>query len=116
MAIEKKTASQSSHIDDTIEVIEKNVENETSTGVAGAISKWITTLENHKELKPIATTLVKLKEAIADKDNKKIVELMTKAGDATIKAAEDAEGDESKKIKMLGKCLVTAAKAISKLA
>ena len=73
-------------------------------------------LEKYDELKPISTQLEKLKEAIADKDGKKIVALMTSLGEATTKAAEDAEGDDAKKIKMMGKCLVTAAKAISKFA
>ena len=113
---EKKTASQVTHLDLTIEMIEKNVEEKSLTGVSGAISKWITLLEKHKDLKPISDTLEKLKDAIADKDGKMIVELMTSAGQATTKVAAMAEGDEADKIKILGKCLVTAAKAISKFA
>lgn len=41
---------------------------------------------------------------------------MTSLGEATTKAAEEAEADDAKKIKMLGKCLVAAAKAIGKFA
>ena len=113
---EKKEVSQETHIDDSIETIETAVEKESLTGATGAISKWITTLEKHKDLKPIASKLEKLKTAIADKDGKKIVELMTSLGEATTDAAEMAEGNESKKIKMLGKCLTASAKAISKFA
>jgi hypothetical protein len=108
--------SQVTHLQETIEMIEKDVEKKSHTGASGAITKWITTLNKHDELKPISTKLEKLKEAIADKDGEKIVELMTSLGEATTKAAEEAEGDDAKKIKMLGKCLVTAAKAISKFA
>ena len=113
---ETKQSTQTTHLDATIEMIEKDVEKKTLTGASAAITKWITTLSKHKELKEISGTLEKLKDAIADKDGKKIVELMTSAGEATIEAAEDAEGDELKKIKMLGKCLVTSAKAIGKFA
>lgn len=108
--------SQATHLDATIEMIEKDVEKKSLTGASGGITKWIKTLADYDELKPISTKLEKLKEAIADKDGKKIIELMTSLGEATTKAAEDAEGDDAKKIKMLGKCLGTAAKAISKFA
>ena len=113
---EKKETVQVTHLNATIEMIEKDVEKESLTGASGAISKWITTLNQHKELKSISDTLEKLKDAIAKKDGKKIVELMTEAGEETTKAAEMGEGDESKKIKMLGKCLTASAKAIAKFA
>jgi hypothetical protein len=108
--------SESTHLQTTIEMIEKDVEKKSLTGASVTITKWIATLTDHKELKPISTKLEKLKEAIADKDGKKIIELMTSLGEATTKAAEGIEGDDAKKIKMLGKCLLTAAKAISKFA
>lgn len=111
-----ETISQVTHLNETIEMIEKDVEKKSIAGASGAITKWITTLTKHDELKPISAKLEKLKEAIADKDGEKIVELMTSLGEAATKAAEDAEGDDAKKIKMLGKCLVTAAKAINKFA
>ena len=113
---EKKEVSQSTHLGATTEMIEKDVENESLTGASGAIGKWITTLEKHEDLKAISDTLVKLKKAIADKDGKMIVELMTKAGEATTKASDMAEADEAKQIKILGKCLISGAKAISKFA
>lgn len=113
---ETKQTSQATHLQATADEIEKDVEKQTTTGATGAISKWITILDKHDGLKPISENLQKLKEAIADKDGAKIVKLMTSAGEATTKAAEEAEGDEAKKIKMLGKCLTTAAKAISKFA
>ena len=114
--VEKKEASQVTHLSATIDMIEKDVEKESLTGAAGAISKWITTLDKHEDLKAISRTLEKLKEAIADKDGKLIVKLMTSAGEETNKAAEMAEGDEANKIKMLAKCLIAGAKAISKFA
>ena len=113
---EKKETAQVAHLDSTIETIEMNVEKKSLTGASGAISNWITTLDKHKELKNISNTLGKLKDAIAAKDGKKIVELMTEAGAETTKVAEMAEGDEAMKIKMLGKCLTASAKAISKFA
>jgi uncharacterized membrane protein YvbJ len=111
-----ETISHVTHLNETIEMIEKDVEKKSITGASGAITKWITTLTKYDELKPISTKLEKLKEAIADKDGEKIAELMTSLGEVTTKAAEEAKGDDAKKIKMLGKCLVTAAKAISKFA
>lgn len=111
---EAKQTSQATHMDATIELIDADVKKESLTGATGAINKWITVLDKHKELKAISGKLEKLKDAIANKDSKKIVDLMTSAGEETIKAAEMAEDDETKKIKMLGKCLVSAAKAISK--
>lgn len=108
--------SHVTHLQATIEMIEKDVEKKSLIDSSGAITKWITTLDKYDELKPISTKLEKLKEAIAYKDGKKIVALMTSLGEATTKAAQDAEGDDAKKIKMMGKCLVTAAKAISKFA
>lgn len=108
--------SHATHLESTIEMIEKDVEKKSVTGASGAITEWITTLSHYDELKPISSKLEKLKEAISEKDGKKIVELMTSLGEATTKAAEEAEADDSKKIKMLGKCLVTAAKVISKFA
>ena len=114
--VEKKEASLVTHLTATIDMIEKDVEKESLTGAAGAISKWITTLDKYEDLKAISGTLEKLKDAIADKDGKLIVKLMTSAGEETNKAAEMAEGAEAKKIKMLGKCLIAAAKAISKFA
>lgn len=114
--VEKKETAEVTHLNATIEAIQKDVEKESLTGASGAISKWITTLDKHKELKSISDTLGKLKDAIAHKDGKKIVELMTEAGAETTKVAEMAKGDEAMKIKMLGKCLTTSAKAISKFA
>lgn len=67
-------------------------------------------------MKAISGTLEKLKEAIVEKDGKLIVKLMTSAGKESNKAAEMAEGDEANKIKMLAKCPIAAAKAISKFA
>jgi arginine deiminase len=111
---ETKQNSESAHLDASVEMIEQGVEKKSLTGASTAITKWITTLDKHKEFKGISGTLEKLKKAIADKDGKKIVELMNSAGEETIKAAEEADSDDAKKIKMLGKCLVTASKAISK--
>ena len=36
--------SYSTHLDATVEMIEKDVEKESLTGATGAITKWITTL------------------------------------------------------------------------
>lgn len=117
--MEKATEIQTSevkHIDSTIETLEKSIEKETINGASPAITKWMASLEGHMEFKPILGKLEKLKSALADKDGKKIVELMTSLGEETSKAGENAEGDEGKKVKMLGKALSSAAKAISKFA
>jgi hypothetical protein len=102
------------HVDSTIEAINEHVEKK-NTSVATSIGSWIKTLESHKEFKTIASDLEKLKEALSAKDGKKIVDLMTKLGEETTKAAEEAEGGEGKKIKMLGKAISAGAKAISKI-
>ncbi|MBC7868417.1 MAG: hypothetical protein H7X88_12850 [Gloeobacteraceae cyanobacterium ES-bin-316] len=113
---EKTQTSHSKHLESTIDSIEEHVKKETVTGVSVSISTWIKTLGEYKELKGIASDLEKLKEAISEKDGEAIVKLMTKLGEDTTKAAESAENGESQKIKMLGKALTTAAKAISKIA
>jgi len=113
---EKTQTSHSKQLDATIERVEEHVKKESLTGISVSISSWITTLSEYKELEGIASDLEKLKEAISEKDGASIVKLMTKLGEDTTKAAEGAEDGESQKIKMLGKTLSTAAKAISKFA
>jgi hypothetical protein len=113
---EQKGGQHSMEIDSTIASVEELVKKESVSGASGAITKWIEALSSHKELKGIAGNLEKLKEAISAKNGKKIVELMTTLGEETTKASMHAEGDESQKIKNLGKTLSTAAKAISKFA
>jgi hypothetical protein len=103
------------HIDSTVKAIENGVEKGSTTGVLTTINGWIKTLESHPELKGIGSNLKKLKEAISAKDGKKIVELMTKLGLETTKAAESAEGGEVTKVKHLGKAITAAAKVIAKL-
>jgi hypothetical protein len=110
-----KTGSEySTHIDETIKAIEDHVDKGTTT-VQTSISSWIKTLGGYPELKDIAADLEDLKEAISDKNGKKIVDLMTKLGTGTTEAAANAEGSEGTKIKALGKALTAGAKAISKL-
>ena len=113
---EKAQASHSKQLDATIERVDEHVKKESLTGISVSISSWIDTLSEYKELKGIASDLEKLKDAISEKDGASIVKLMTKLGEDTTKAAEGAEDGESQKIKMLGKTLTTAAKAISKFA
>ncbi len=115
MATETLPASQLKHIDTTIDALDEHVKKASLTGVSNSISSWIKTLNEHKDLKGIAGDLEKLKGAIAGKDGKMITDLMTKLGTETTKAADMAEEGDAKKIKMLGKALSTAAKAISKL-
>ena len=115
MATETAPATQLKHIDSTIETLETHVEKESTTGVTSTINSWIKTLSEHKELKGIATDLEKLQDALAKKDGKSITSLLTKLGDETTKAGENAEEGDAKKIKMLGKALTTAAKAIGKM-
>ena len=59
--------------------------------------------------------LEKWKNAIADKDGKKIATLLEKLGDETVKAADKAEGKESASIKKLGKTLLKGSKLVTKL-
>lgn len=113
---EKMQTSHTQHIESSIETIEEHVKKESLTGVSASINTWIKTLGEYKELKGISSDLEELKEAISEKNGHSIVKLMTKLGEDTTKAAESAEDGESQKIKMLGKALTTAAKAISKIA
>ena len=113
---DKSQTMDAKHIDTTIESLEKHIKDESTTGVSTSITSWIKILEKHEELKDIAADLGILKEAIVDKNGKKIVDLMTKLGKETTKADEQAEGNESKNIMHLGKALTTAAKAISHFA
>ena len=108
-------ATTNTHFDTTVEILEEHVKKESTTGISTSISSWIKTLSEHKEFKGIASDLEDLKEAVSKKEGKKIVELMTKLGSDTTKAAEQAEDGQSQKVKALGKALTTAAKGISKL-
>jgi uncharacterized protein YukE len=116
METKEKTTEKNygSQIDSTVKTIEDHVEKKSTSGVAGAINKWIDVLEDHKGLKTIASNLNKLKEAVESKDSEKIVSLLETLGEQTTKAADEAEGAEATKIKHLGKALTTASKAIAK--
>ena len=103
------------HFDNTVEILEEHVKKESTTGISNSISSWIKTLSGHTEFKAITADLEDLKEAVSKKEGKKIVQLMTKLGEETTKAAEKADDNQAKKIKLLGKALTTAAKGISKL-
>lgn len=114
-AKEKKTEKNYEvQIDSAVKAIEDHVEKKSTTGVSGAINKWIETLESNKGLKTIASNLTKLKEALESKDADKIVTLLETLGEQTTKAADEAEGAEATKIKHLGKVLTTASKTIAK--
>ena len=110
------TTSYATHIDSTIESVEKHVKEESTSNVSTSITSWIKTLSEHEELKDIASELEQLKEAISQKDGKKIVSLLTSLGAATTKAAEESEDKDADKFKLLGKALTGAAKAIKKFA
>ena len=104
-----------SKIESTIESIEQHIEKKSPTGVSTAINGWIKALDGNKDLKGIASGLEDLKEALTQKDGKKIVELMTSLGEQTTASADNAKGDDAKGVKKLGKALTSAAKTISKL-
>ncbi|RYE21823.1 MAG: hypothetical protein EOP42_25330 [Sphingobacteriaceae bacterium] len=107
--------SEAEHIEKTIDALENSIEKETATGSSTSITSWIKTLNEHTGFKTIANDLEKLKEAIADKDGKKIYTLLEKLGEETVKAADKAEGKESTSIKKLGKSLTKGAKLVKKL-
>jgi hypothetical protein len=108
--------TETTHLKDTADLIEKHVKEESTTGVSTSINSWIKKLSEHKELKGIADDLEELKAALSEKDGKKITDLMSKLGTATTKAAESAEGQEATQIKAVGKALSAAAKMTSKMA
>jgi hypothetical protein len=112
--METKEKSYTDQIEATVETISTHVEKKSGTGLSTTINKWIDVLEDHKDLKTIASNLKKLKEAIDDKEVKKAVMLMETLGEETTKVAEMAEGSEATKIKSLGKALTAGSKAISK--
>jgi len=113
---EKKTEKNyGSQIDATVKTVEEHVAKKSGTGVTGVISKWIETLEEHKDLKTIATNLSKLKEAMEGKDFKKVATLLETLGEQTTRAAGETKDAEATKIKHLGKVLTTTSKAIAKL-
>ena len=112
--METKQKSYTSQIDATVETISKHVEKKSGTGLTTTINKWIDVLEEHKDLKSVASNLKKLQQAIEDKNVEKAVILMATLGEETTKAAEMAEGSEATKIKSLGKALISGSKAISK--
>ena len=111
----KTTSDSTSNIESTIESIEQHIEKKSPSGVTTVINNWIKALDGNKDLKDIASDLEDLKEALSAKDGKKIVELMTSLGEKTTASAENAEGNDAKGVKKLGKALTSAAKAISKL-
>lgn len=109
------TSNAGTNIDATIESIDQHVEKKSPSGVSTAINGWIKTLSANDDLKEIASDLEKLKEALSEKDGKKIVELMTSLGEQTTASADGAEGNDAKGVKKLGKALTSAAKTIGKL-
>lgn len=111
----KTDSDSSSNIDSTIESIEQHLEKKSPTGVTTAINNWIKTLSGNKDFKEITSDLEDLKEALSEKDGKKIIKLMTSLGEKTTASAENAKGDEAKGVKRLGKSLTMAAKTIGKL-
>jgi hypothetical protein len=112
--METKEKNYAEQIEATVETISTHVEKKSGTGLSTTINKWIDVLEDHKDLKTIASNLKKLKIAIDDKDGKKAVVLMETLGEEVTKAAEMAEGSEATKIKSLGKALTSGSKAIAK--
>ncbi len=110
------TTTETKHLTDTAELVDKHVKETSTTGVSAAISKWIKTLGEYEELHGIAADLEDLKTALSDKDGKKIASLLSKLGTDTTKASESAEGAEATKIKALGAALSAGGKAIGKLA
>ncbi len=112
MAEEK---SELEHLEKTTEALENSIEKESQTGSTSGINSWIKTLEGKRGFAPIVHNLEKLKEAIADKDGKKVYTLLEKLGEATVEAAEKAEGKESAAVKKLGQTLLKGAKLVKKL-
>lgn len=112
--METKEKNYAEQIDKTVETIATHVEKKSGTGLTSIINKWIDILEDHKDLKSIASNLKKLQQAIEDKKVDKAVTLMATLGEETTKAAEMAEGSEATKIKSLGKALTAGSKAIAK--
>jgi len=110
-----ETNSEEQHIEKTIDALENSIEKESQTGSTASINSWIKTLTDRPGYKTIAHDLEKLKEAIADKDGKKVYTLLEKLGNETVKAAEKAEGKENAAIKKLGKTLLKGSKFIEKL-
>ena len=107
--------SEEQHLEKTIEALENSIEKESQTGSTASINSWIKTLIDRPGYKTIAHDLEKLKEAIADKDGKKVYTLLEKLGNETVKAAEKAEGGENKAITKLGKTLLKGSKLVEKL-
>lgn len=112
--MDSKEKDYSEQIDKTVETITTHVEKKSGTGLTSTINKWIDTLEDHKDLKTIASDLKKLKTAYEDKNFEKVVTLMATLGEETTKAAEMAKGSEATKIKALGKALTAGSKTIAK--
>lgn len=108
------SSDSTSNIESTIESIEQHIEKKSPSGVTTSINNWIKALSGNKDLKDIASDLEDLKEALSEKDGKKIVELMTSLGEKTTASAENAEGNDAKGVKKLGKALTSAAKTIGK--
>lgn len=111
---ENKTEAE--HLEKTIDALETSIEKESATGSSTGITSWIKTLTEKKGYQTIVHDLEKLKEAVADKDGKKIYTLLEKLGNETVTAAEKAEGKESASIKKLGKTLLKGSKLVKKLA
>lgn len=108
--------SELEHVEKTIGLVETGIEKESKTGAAPNITSWIKLLKDRRGFAPILHDLEKLKEAMADKDNKKICSLLEKLGNATVEAAEKAENTkDSASIKKLGKGLLKVSKLTGKL-
>lgn len=108
--------SELEHVEKTIELVDTAIEKESKTGAAPSITSWIKILKDRRGFAPILHDLEKLKDAMADKDSKKICSLLEKLGNATVEAAEKAENTkDSASIKKLGKGLLKVSKLAGKL-
>lgn len=108
--------SELEHVEKTIELVETGIEKESKTGAAPNITSWIKLLEGRRGYAPILHDLEKLKDAMSEKDNKKISSLLGKLGNATVEAAEKAENEkDSASVKKLGKSLLKISKLVEKL-
>ncbi|WPO84131.1 hypothetical protein SD427_07290 [Chryseobacterium sp. JJR-5R] len=108
--------SELEHVEKTIELVETGIEKESKTGAAPNITSWIKILEGRRGYAPILHDLEKLKDAMSEKDNKKICSLLEKLGNATVEAAEKAENEkDSASVKKLGKGLLKISKLVEKL-
>jgi hypothetical protein len=112
MATAKTSKNYSTHLDATIELVNRDAGNSTTKAVRNVID-WVNVL-SAEGMVPIATELEHLEDCLSEPqpDSRKIAESLEKLSRLTLEAAAVEEGAQGDKIRELAETLRAAAKSL----